>query len=133
MDPSSQRHQKKLCHSFLTGSAQVTCPGQKSCGRGGWAVLTDTQIMDVTPGVPRWKLGTLGRQRSPCSPHQSSSAVDTRFLISTLVVSGQVCWCPGDTCRCWILERGVERPELFVKQDARSPGLGRDCRQNPGN
>lgn len=27
------------------------CPGQKSCGRGGWAVPTDTQIMDVTPGA----------------------------------------------------------------------------------
>lgn len=42
---------EKALPFFLTGSAQVACPGQKSCGRGGWAVPTDTQIVDVTPGA----------------------------------------------------------------------------------
>lgn len=40
---------EKALPFFLTGSAQVACPGQKLCGRGGWAVPTDTQIVDVTP------------------------------------------------------------------------------------
>lgn len=94
---------EKALPFFLTGSAQVACPGQKSCGGGdGLCRLTPRSWM--SPLEPHrtlpWKLGTLGRQRSPCSPHWSSSAVDTWFLTSTLVVSGQVCRCPGETCRC---------------------------------
>lgn len=90
---------EKALPFFLTGSAQDrnrVAEGDGLCRLTPRSWMSPLETHRTLP----WKLGTLGRQRSPCSPHWSSSAVDTWFLTSTLVVSGQVCRCPGETCRC---------------------------------